>query len=651
MIKRKIITVAIVLFAIVSGISQTIPEVLNKIGGTEKYPNANYLVVFDSINVDVQESGLSFVNTHRLYKVLNNKGAQHLRVIKYGYDPLSAYVEIRGVKIHHNDGSIEELDINTVLDYPAPAHMIYWGAREKMINIGLLEAGEGVEVNLFRKGFTYALLANDNNDDKYIPPMRGHFYDIVRFFGPEPIINMVYQVQVPKDKPMQYKFYNEPVKADAKLLGDKMQYTFEKNNVMPIKRESRMVSNDNIGPKLLMSTSPNWEAKSTWFYGVNEDYGSFDSTPEIDKKVAEVLIGAKDELDSISKLTHWVADNIRYSGISMGEGEGFTLHKGEMTFADRCGVCKDKAGMLITMLRAAGFESYAAMTMAGSRIDRIPADQFNHSVTTVKLSNGEYKMLDPTWVPFVRELWSSAEQQQNYLLGIPEGADLMKTPISDPMNHYFVMNIKGSLDKEGNLKGKLFVTAEGQSDAGIRRNFTSNFRQEWDRTLIREMKKISPNLQVTDINYGNPYQYQEGPIEIHVSFEIPSYAIQTTQGLIYNPISSTNIYKRIMGHLYFNTSNDTRKYDFRDRCSRDVKIVEDIKLPDYNKIDFLKEKVTSKGDIVSYTGKVTVRENNLEIKQHASYGKRVYKADEWLQFKNAVDNQRKVSNEPIIINF
>ena len=93
-------------------------------------------------------------------------------------------------------------------------------------------------------------------------------------------------------------------------------------------------------------------------------------------------------MDSISLLTHWAADEIRYSGISMGPGEGYTLHSGEMNFTDRCGVCKDKAGMLITMLRAAGFESYPAMTMAGSRIDYIPADQFNHSVTVVKLKDG-----------------------------------------------------------------------------------------------------------------------------------------------------------------------------------------------------------------------------------------------------------------------
>ena len=43
---------------------------------------------------------------------------------------------------------------------------------------------------------------------------------------------------------------------------------------------------------------------------------------------------------------------------------------------------------IISMLRMAGFEAYPAMTMAGSRVESIPADHFNHSVAVVKLSYG-----------------------------------------------------------------------------------------------------------------------------------------------------------------------------------------------------------------------------------------------------------------------
>ena len=141
-----------------------------------------------------------------------------------------------------------------------------------------------------------------------------------------------------------------------------------------------MVDLYDVAPKLMLSSTDSWRDKSLWFHGVNEDYGSFDPTPEAQAKVDELIRGIDDPMRKIAVLTHWVADNMRYSGISMGKGEGYTLHNTRTNFTDRCGVCKDKAALLISMLRMAGFEAYPAMTMAGSRIEAIPADHFNHCV-------------------------------------------------------------------------------------------------------------------------------------------------------------------------------------------------------------------------------------------------------------------------------
>jgi hypothetical protein len=74
----------------VSAAGQNISKAIAEAGTSEDFPEASHLVVFDSIHNDVQESGLSYVNTHRLYKVLDKEGAKKLRVIKYDYDPLSA---------------------------------------------------------------------------------------------------------------------------------------------------------------------------------------------------------------------------------------------------------------------------------------------------------------------------------------------------------------------------------------------------------------------------------------------------------------------------------------------------------------------------------------------------------------------------------
>jgi hypothetical protein len=429
--KRMVFLVLLFMLVSFPGLSQDdLQKTLAGAGGAKDFPNAPYLVVSDRTMVRVEESGLSHVDKEMFYKVLNAEGAKTLQSLTFGYDPLSAYVEVREMKVIRAAGGVETVPLSAVKDYPAPARAIYWGAREIIIPAGRLEPGDGIWVKTYQKGFTYALLAADapagaradaQTDDRYIPPMKGHFYDIVPFYSSFPVKVKSYRVTMPTTKKVQFEMYNGQARHYVHLLGDQTEYFWEMQDILPFKGEADMVDLSDVAPKLLLSTSPDWRAKSLWFYKVNEDYGSFEFDDEIKAKVDEIIRGARTDWEKISRLTHWVAEEIRYSGISMGPGEGYTLHKGTMNFRDRCGVCKDKAGMLVTMLRAAGFTSYAAMTMAGSRIDRIPADQFNHSVTLVKV-DGQYHLLDPTWVPGVRELWSSAEQQQEYLMGVPEGA-------------------------------------------------------------------------------------------------------------------------------------------------------------------------------------------------------------------------------------
>lgn len=649
MTKIKSMKLILLLLIYSSALSaQQIPDLINKAGDESAYPGHDELVVFDSTLVDVQETGLTYVVNHTLTKVLTSHGAIALSVVKYGYDPLSAWVEIRKAVIYKKSGQVFELDLTKVIDYPAPARAIYWGAREKMLEIGRLEPGDAVEMVMFRKGFTYALLQTDD-DEKYIPPMRGQFYDIVEFFYSQPVKSKVYQVTVPRDKPLQYQFYNGEAQPSCWFREGKIVYTFSKNEMLPLKSESKMVAMVDVGPKLLVSTTPGWDTKSTWFYKVNEDFGSFDSTPEIKLKVDEILKGAINEMDSISLLTHWVADEIRYSGISMGCGEGFTLHKGGMTFTDRCGVCKDKAGMLITMLRAAGFKSYPAMTMAGSRIDYIAADQFNHCVTVVKLSDGKYHLLDPTWVPFVRELWSSAEQQQQYLMGVPEGADLATTPISDPENHYIKIDGVSQLFADGTLKGRIAIKGEGQSDASLRGLFRYSNRTMWYQNVERELLKVWPQAKISQVKYTDPGDYQNSNMWIAIDFSIPGFALVSSGTMMFVPLSASGIFKSFQPQLSFETAMKERKYPFRDRCSRTVEINESVVLPVYKKVLRLPESIINEGETVAFEANYRNTREAVIFSAKAVFPKRLYEAKDWPSFKAAVDAQNKFADQYITV--
>ena len=647
---KKFLFVALIIAGMSAvAIGTPVRKLIKETGRSSKYPGADYVVIFDSARVDMKESGLSYYNEHKLIKILNSQGGKKFNVYKYDYDPLSAFSEIQKVVIYYKNGEEKVLTVNNELDFPAPAGTILWGARQKMIEMGRLQEGDAFEIFLFKKGFTYALLQADE-DDRYIPPMRGHFYDIVPFWSDTYVLKKVYQVAIPNSKTVQYKIYNGEVKISNKNLGEKTLYCFTLNNITPLHKESNMVAASDVATKLLLSTAPDWESKSKWFYGVNEDYGSFESTPEIDSKVAEVLTGAKTEMDSVGRLTHWVADELRYLGLSMGKGEGYTLHKGSMNFLDRCGVCKDKAGMLITMLRSAGFESYPAMTMAGSRIDRIPADQFNHSVVVVKLSDGKLHLLDPTWVPFVRELWSSAEQQQNYLPGIPDGSDLLVTPVSPAENHY--VNISGTsvLNGEGTLTGEIVVEAEGQSDAALRRMFTGSYKAFWKSNLERELLSVSPQAKLISVDFGsNPYDYMAGPIKLKIAFEIPDYAIVSESEIIFTPLAGSGIFKRALGELYINLHLKERKYPFRDRCSRSVDIEDKTTIPEGFTIGWKPETENFDGAAASFEGSINQDNTTLVLKEKLLFNKRIYQPEDWLDYKKAVEMQKKIIDNPVIL--
>lgn len=618
---------------------------------TDPYAAYDCINLLDSTSVQVEETGSGSFYIRKIIKVQTQEGALRNRLIKYDYDPLTAFAEFKSVSIRKPDGRLIPLDVRKTCDYAAPARAIYWGARQIMIETGHLEPGDIIDYEISKKGFTYALLAGPEEDgERFVPPMRGQFYDIVPFWSTDPTVRKVYRVSLPKEKEVQYEFYQGECRTSVRVDDNRMVYQFTMDDMFPFEREPNMVDLFDTAPKLMMSTTPYWKDKSLWFYKVNEDYGSFDPTPEAQKKVDHLIRGCKTDMEKISVLTHWVADNMRYSGISMGKGEGFTLHNTRMNFTDRCGVCKDKAALLISMLRMAGFEAYPAMTMAGSRVESIPADHFNHSVTVVRLDNGTYMPLDPTWVPFLRELWSSAEQQQNYLPGVPEGSDLQITPLSSPENHYFRMNARSAIDTKGTLTGQVTITAEGQSDGSVRRVFTSGFMSEWFNALERELLSVSPQAKLTSVDYGkDPKAYMEGPISITMKYTIPGYALSGKDVMAFKPLVMNNFYNNVRSYLRIDTSLEERSYGFRDACSRLVELDEVISLPKgYTLVQSPREEQVE-SDAARFSGSLAQEGNKIVFRQELALNKRVYEASDWKGFRDAVNMHKSFAGQPLII--
>ena len=627
-------------------------KVLAKAGGADAFPGAGVVTVFDRREVEVEESGMARTVQHTLAKALTAAGAKELSVAELSYDPLSAAVEVLRCRVLTASGGVRDVAVAGVQDHPDTQGTILWNARHRLVPVGRLEAGDAVELVSRRVGFTYALLDGEERADeaRFVPPMRGHFYDIVPFFSANPVIEQRYRVTIPVTKNLQYQLFNGGAQVEDRTASGMRTVTVTLRGFKPAEAEKNMVDWPDVAPKLLLTTAADWQAKAVWFHGVQEDAKAFAVTPELKRVADDVTAGLERADDKVAALTHWVAENIRYIGLHMGAGEGYTLHPAAMTLRDRGGVCKDKAGILTALLRAAGLEAYAGMTMAGERIERIAADQFNHCITVWRRPDGRTQLLDPTWVPGSRELWSSREQQQEELMGLPEGADIITTPISPASDHPLAFTVRSTLFADGTLEGTLRLTGDGQSDSGLRRPYRGRTRTQWVAIDEGLLSAVDPRAVVRVTSRTDPDDLRV-PFTIEAEFAIPGYARVLDDGsLLLTPLAARHPVGLAAkaDEITLPLKPKERKYPVRIGCSKVVRLEERIALPAGARVEGLPDdaKLEGAGNLQS-SWKQSGSE--LVISETLTLDRRIFAPEEWPALRDALESFRKLAETPLIV--
>ncbi|NOZ84785.1 MAG: DUF3857 and transglutaminase domain-containing protein [Deltaproteobacteria bacterium] len=629
-------------------------ELLAGAGVSKDYNGADVVLVYDRSMTVVEDSGLGHLIRRRVFKVLTEKGGSLLSSLRFDWDPMSNFVTLKVARVYRRGKLLREIKPQALIDLPQPQRWIYWGARMKILPIGRLEKGDGLEVVTYEKGFRIAYLAGregsigelsncskkvpqgEQDESMYIPPMRGQYYAVPVFGGePYPVVESIFEVEISKNKPLQFEIQG-PVDSSVFFKGkQKVVYTFRAKDLPPYKEEPvSPFSNTDSLPKVVMSTVPSWQEKSTWFQQVNEN--QFNANPAIRKKVAELTRG-KNSDEAMGAILHWVAQNIRYSGISMGKGEGYILHPGTMTFHDRCGVCKDIAGMAVTMLRAAGFEVYPAMTMAGARVEKVPADQFNHCVVAVRQKDGKFRMIDPTWAPFSRELWSNAEREQYYVIGLPKGDTLRIIPALPPDANKLVIQANGTIKENGDLKSKMVISGTGYLETRLRYHFVYHPAHDLRRQVKRLIQGISPLAEIESYKMSDIHDLHHR-FTIEISYVVPGYASTGDHVMIFNmPLARNPATYSRLGLFLTAANTDKRKGDILLRSTEHRIFREKIKLPAGYEMAGVRKSMNETSGSASLAAGLVQDGGTLFFSEDIKIGKRRITPDKYNDYKRVID--------------
>jgi hypothetical protein len=279
----------------------------------------------------------------------------------------------------------------------------------------------------------------------------------------------------------------------------------------------------------------NWKEMGNWY--ANLEKGRLDASPEIKQKVSELTASSPDALDKMRALAQFLQQDIRYVAIELGIG-GWQPHPATDVFRHRYGDCKDKAGLMRSMLHEIGIESYhvAINVTRGSITPDTPAHRgFNHAITAIKLPAnvnnssliatiqhpqlGRLLFFDPTdeLTPFGQ---IAGNLQSNWgMLVTPEGGELVLLPKQPAEMNGIQRTAKLTLGPNGMIQGNVHEVRMGDQ-AAIQRWRLRTVTNDNDRikpiesilagslSTFRITKATVLNLTKTDQPFGFDYSFE-----------------------------------------------------------------------------------------------------------------------------------------------
>jgi hypothetical protein len=617
--------------------SQEVKNLIESAGGLKEYPNASAIIITNNIDGKYVESGACRFIEHALIKILTDKGKEGYSSLKIGYNPLYNKVEFLHVRIIKKDGTIIDAPLTDVKDVPAAGGTIFWGDREKVLTLSGLEVGDAVEYRTEKLGVKIALLNEEEEEfEKFVPPMKDQFYHTVLFQGTNPILEKKFTLSGPKNKPIRYKVYNGQLAYDSHSEGEHLFYSWEAKNMSQIIREPMMVPIDEVATKLIVTTVPSWRYMSKWMYEISEP--SFETDKAIKEKVAELTEDCTTDQEKIKALFHFVADEIRYVGLSMGEGEGYTPHPATRTFKERGGVCKDKAGLFVAMLREAGFPAYIVMINIGHRVEDLPANQFNHAIVAIRQPDGSFEYLCPTWGEHSRELFSNYEQLQSTIIATEEGEDLGMTPPRPSEDNLMEIEAKSKVESDGKLTSELKLSANGATEQNLREMIKYSPKAKIRERFVEIVHSISPEAKLIDYSYSDVDNLSE-PLTITISYEIENYGFKAGDNLLFKIPAAVSVEQ--CQSVFRATTLDERKYDLRLGNTGGLVYEERISFPKSYKVRALPDEVEVNYPIGSFKTQYQSRGNGILCAGELLYSKSIVVVEDYPKLKEVANQANK----------
>jgi Flp pilus assembly protein TadD len=251
---------------------------------------------------------------------------------------------------------------------------------------------------------------------------------IARFWlgQPNPVRLVRLRIDAPSALPLKWAVRGADLKPAVTERDGRRRLLFERRDSPPRAALEPYAPRDALAaPHVLVTTGRSWEEVARR-YGQLADERLRGS--DLAGIAARVVPAGTPRAAAVRLLTAWVHQNVRYTGLELGEAALVPVSPDE-TLGRRYGDCKDLSLLLVGLLRAAGHEAHIALLKTGwSEVEpELPGlGEFDHAI--VRVDGPEPTWVDPT-DPFVAPgRLPAPDQGRLALVARPGTRGLERTP-------------------------------------------------------------------------------------------------------------------------------------------------------------------------------------------------------------------------------
>lgn len=450
-------------------------------------PSSEWLLRDDQIRVD--DPVVSY--SRRVLRLNSIAGVQNWQEIEIDFDPTFQRLVLHHVRIRRANETTDALrpdEVRVIQRETDLAQRIYDGRMTALLFVHDLRPGDVID-------YSWSLEGSN-------PILDGRFADLSMLSGGDPTALLHWRLLHESARPLQTKVYDSDAAiAKSELPDGWMEQRILLRSVPALTLEDQLPPWLNPIPRVQTSEFQSWQEVSRWASGLFADALEMDERSALESTVRLLHGRGNSAEERALAAVRFVQDEIRYLGIESGPNS-HRPHPPSLVLSRRFGDCKDKALLLVQILRELGFDAHVALVDSGGgrELDSSLPSPFNFDHAIVAVRDGERKTwIDATVSGTGGTLWELAPPDLDAALVIdPETSALVELPDRARSSSTHVVE-KWTLETGGSARFEVTSQYEGGDADDVRTYLAELSREELGEQYREYYAQADPEIATVSL--------------------------------------------------------------------------------------------------------------------------------------------------------